>query len=133
MIACDTGFFVAFLQGNAKALEVWSEALVTSEPIILSVISIYELRRLALKGEVLQAETEALLELLPILCVVVYLDDKGLTLVEQAARLAHGNGLSMADSLILASAMQLEAKVLFTTDSDMTKYKGKLGPEVVKL
>ena len=81
----------------------------------------------------LQAETEALLRLLPDLCQIVYLDKEQLPLLEKAARLAHGNGLPMADSLILASALSQGASVLYSTDSDMTKYKGSEGPEVKKL
>ena len=66
--------------------------------------------------------------LLPSLCQVVYLGEESSELLEHAARLAHGNALSMADSLILASALSLGASKLYTTDSDMAKYQGKDGP-----
>ena len=134
MIACDTGFFVEYLNANSKAADIWAGARKRRQKPIISVVLLYELRRLALKGEIKRAQPEAFLNLAPKLCVVVYLDHYNRdALLEQAARIAHGNGLSMADSLIFTSALQAGATVLYTTDSDMAKYKGDRGPEVMKL
>lgn len=134
MIACDTGFFVEYLNANPQAAGVWATARTNRQKLIMSVISIYELKRLALKGDIEQAPTEAFLKLVPKLCHVVYLGKANSeALLEQAARIAHGNGLSMADSLIFTSALQEGATLLYTTDSDMAKYKGKLGPEIITL
>ena len=133
MSACDTGFFAEYLNANARAAEVFAAARVRREKLIVSVISLYELRRLALKGVTEQGRTEKLLALLPSVCRIVYLDQDSDALLERAARIAHGNGLSMADSLILSSALLAGADTLYTTDSDMAKYRGEDGPNVVLL
>ena len=133
MSACDTGFFVEYLNANARAAEVFAAARVRKEKLVVSVISLYELRRLALRGVTEQGRTGKLLTLLPNVCRVIYLDRDSDALLERAARIAHGNGLSMADSLILSSALLAGADTLYTTDSDMAKYRGRDGPNVVLL
>ena len=134
MIACDTGFFVEYLNATQQAADVWAQARSVGQKPIMSVISVYELRKLAFKGEIEQTRTAAFLNLVPRLCHVVYLGEAlSHTLLEQAARIAHGNGMSMADSLIFTSALQAGATVLYTSDGDMAKYKGKLGPKIVLL
>ena len=133
MTACDTGFFVEYLNANDQAAEVLATARAKRQKLVISVISLFELRRLALKGVIDPERTEKLLMLLPSLCRVVYLDQDAHELLEQAARLAHGNGLSMADSLVLGSALLAGADTLYTTDRDVAKYKGKAGPTVVLL
>ena len=71
--------------------------------------------------------------MVPTLCNVVYLGKANSdSLLEQAARIARGNSMSMADSIIFTSALQAGATVLYTTDNDMAKYKG-VGPEIVTL
>ena len=130
MNACDTGFFVEYLNANGAAAEVWEAARARKQKLIVSVVSLYELRRLALKGVIEPQRTKTLLTLLPSLCQVVYLGEESSELLKHAARLAHGNALSMADSLILASALSLGASKLYTTDSDMAKYQGKDGPSI---
>lgn len=132
MIACDTGFFVEYLKANSQATILLGRADVHNKPIV-SVISLFELRKLALKGVTDSEKTDALLALIPKICQVVYLDSGSDLLIERAARLAHGNGLSMADSLIFASALECGADMLYTTDSDMLRYQGKEGPKVVNL
>lgn len=132
MIGCDTGFFVEYLRENQTALDVWSEARRTSERLVLSIITLFELRRLALKGEILRPQTETFIGIAPKLCKVIYLDKDSGELLEQAARIAHGNGLSMADSLIFTAILRAGASVLYTTDSDMAAYKGQ-GPRIVRL
>ena len=133
MNACDTGFFVTYLNANRQAAEVWAAARARNQKLIVSVVSLYELRRLALKGVIERERTEQLLTLLPSLCHIVYLDRGCGELLERAARVAHGNGLSLADSLILSSALLAGADTLYTTDSNMAKYRGKDGPNVVAL
>ena len=134
MTACDTGFFVEYLNANPQAAEVWANARSQRQKLVMSVISVYEMKRLALKGDIDKAQTDAFLKLVPTLCHVVYLAAANSeALLEQAARIAHGNGLSMADSLIFTSALQAGATLLYTTDSDMARYRGKLGPEIVTL
>lgn len=133
MIFCDTGFFVEYLNANKQAAELWSNARAQQQKPIMSVISLYELRKLALKGEIKKPPTSEFLRLAPTLCSIIYLSEtnsKGL--LEQAARIAHGNSMSMADSLIFTSALQAGATTLYTTDSDMAKYKGA-GPDIVRL
>ncbi|UCH26712.1 MAG: PIN domain-containing protein [Trueperaceae bacterium] len=134
MIAADTGFFVEYLNANELAAEIWARARADQQKLIMSVITIFELRRLALKGEIKRSQTGMFVELAPRVCSIVYLDEaNSYELLDRAARIAHGNGLSMADSLILTSALDAGATVLYTTDSDMAKYRGERGLEIVRL
>jgi predicted nucleic acid-binding protein len=45
--------------------------------------------------------------------------------------MAHGNGLSMADAIILTSLIHAGAEVVYTTDRDLARYGA--GPEIVLL
>ena len=99
--------------------------------LVSSVICIYELKKLGLTGMVSKDAAFGVAADIPLLCEVVFLDGAAFSLIDHAARLSHGNGLSMADALILSSALSREAERLYTVDSDMARYKGDI--EVVNL
>jgi predicted nucleic acid-binding protein len=44
--------------------------------------------------------------------------------VERAARLSHGEGLSMADALVLRAALDERADRLYTNDRDLLDLEG---------
>ena len=99
--------------------------------LVSSIICIYELKKLGLTGMVSKDAAFGVAADIPLLCEVVFLDGTALSLVDQAAHLSHGNGLSMADALILSSVLSRGAERLYTVDSDMAKYRGNL--EVINL
>jgi predicted nucleic acid-binding protein len=126
----DTGVFIRFLRGDKAALELWRE--VTAKPqedTLVSCITLYELQRSGLRGLTETAKTEQFLDALPQICRVLWLNDAGL--MRRAVRVAHGNGLAMADALILTSLMEAGAEVIYTTDSDLETYRA--GPRIVRV
>ena len=131
IIACDTGFFVEFIAENSVVRQLVQDAVLGEHRLVSSVVCIFELKKLGLTGMVSKDAAFGVAADIPLLCDVVFLDDAALPIIDHAARLAHGNGLSMADALILCSALSKGAERLYTVDSDMARYKGNI--EVVNL
>lgn len=131
VIGCDTGFFKHLLDGHPTALEVWRQAEAKEHHLVLSCISLFELSRLGLKGALPREQAEQLVANLPLACEVVWLSERNAALLAEAARVAHGNALSMADALILVSLAAAGAERIYTTDSDLLAYRH--GPEMVRV
>lgn len=131
IIGCDTGFFVEFIAQNPVVRQLTQEAVRGEHTLVTSVVCIYELKKLGLTGMVSKDTAFQVAADIPALCNVIFLDDAALPIIDQAVRLAHGNGLSMADALILSSALSRDATRLYTVDRDMAKYRGNL--EVINL
>jgi predicted nucleic acid-binding protein len=51
--------------------------------------------------------------------------------LDEAARLPHGNDLSMADAMMLATALRHDADELYTTDTDLLAYDGPI--EIIRV
>ena len=130
-IGCDTGFFVEFIMQNPTVRQLTQEAARSKHTLVTSVICVYELKKLGLTGMVSKDAAFQVATDIPLLYDVVFLDDTALPIVDQAVRLAHGNGLSMADALILSSVLSQGATRLYTVDRDMARYKGAI--EVINL
>jgi predicted nucleic acid-binding protein len=128
-VGFDTGFFVNFLSGADKAAKIWKERIRSGETEgIVSCITLYELYKLALKSRLNKEKTETFLKDLPEICTLIWLDE---VLVQKAAYLSHQLNLAMADALILQSLVTGGAKTIYTTDSDLVKYRA--GPKIVTL
>ena len=119
-IGFDTGFFVQLLRGNSYALEVWQKLIEGEDDGAISCLSLFELERLGLKGAV--GEIKTLLDSIPLVCNVVWLNSQNLSL---AAKLSHGLGIPSTDSLILAGLLEAQPHSIFTTDNHFEKYKKK--------
>ena len=63
MIGIDTGFFVELIKGNKQAVNIWNEIL-EGEDSVVSSISLYELKKLSLKGSIDNNSVDILLEAL---------------------------------------------------------------------
>ena len=123
--AFDTGFFYQFLDEadeEERVSEIWAHVLQGTATGVLSYIVCFELYRHGLRGALPRTQTEALVTDLPQACRVVAVD--GPERCERAARLAHGNGLSMANAFILEAALDHRADRIYTTDADMENYEG---------
>lgn len=60
-----------------------------------------------------------------VVCRIVWLGpDSGAELLARAARLGHGNGLAMADAVILASLLDAGARTVYTTAALVAGYQG---------
>jgi predicted nucleic acid-binding protein len=128
-LGLDTGFFVRLLEGQPEAVEIWEEIKTGESESAISCVCLYELDRLGLKGALDREASEVLLEELPQICEVVWLG--GSDLLSRAARIGHGTGMSMADALILASLVAVDVDKVYTTDTDLGRFRG--GPPVVTL
>lgn len=130
MIGLDTGFFIRLLKESAGAAAVWAEVTAgPQEDALVSCITLFELQRSGLRGLTEPSKTDQFLDALPHICRILWLSDA--EQMRRATRVAHGNGLAMADALILTSLMDAGAEVVYTTDSDLEAYRA--GPRIVRL
>ncbi len=116
----DTGFFIRLLEGEPRAVSVWSRLAGPGEKGVVSCLTLFELERLYLKGA-LRAWPQlgpALAEV----CAVAWLNGD---ILSRAARMSHGLGIPAIDSMILASMLHEGAETIYTTDRHLTCYKNK--------
>jgi predicted nucleic acid-binding protein len=127
----DTGYFVKYAAGtlNDKHRHALQAVATDTAMGFASAIVTYELKKLGLKGVLDKADAEWLVETVGHACEIdrVLTDDY----LDEAARLSHGNDLSMADAMILATALRNDADRIYTTDTDLLTYEGSI--EVVRI
>lgn len=128
-VGLDTSFFVKLLHGDRRAAVVWDRIARREIAAVIGCVSLYELERLGLKGVLARTAVETLQEEILFVCRVIWLDAPAR--LRQAARLAHGNGLGMADALILASLIEAGATEIYTADANFAAYRS--GPNIVLL
>ena len=129
MTGLDTGYFVKFLQDNNEAVQVW-KSIIDGEEALVSCLTLFELKRLSLKGKIDTESTEIILSGITSVCRIIWLDREDILLL--GSNLSHGLGIPAIDSLILAGFVKHNADVIYTTDSDFELYKKK-GVRVVRL
>jgi predicted nucleic acid-binding protein len=129
MIGLDTGFFVELVRNNAIAVKIW-EGIVEGDESAVSCLTLYELKRLSLKGVIESNAVDTILEAIRGICKVVWLDKA--EILTGAAAISQSHGIHAIDSLILASLATLNVKRIYTTDSHIEKYKKK-GVSVILL
>jgi predicted nucleic acid-binding protein len=85
---------------------------------------IYELKKLGYRGVLDMEDAEWLVDVVGDACEV----ERRLSnsFLDEAARLSHGNDLSMADAMMLATALRHDAEELYTTDHDLRAYEGPI-------
>ena len=129
MIGLDTGFFVELLRDNSKAVRIW-EGIIDGDESAVSCLTLYELKRLSLKGVIDSHAVEIVLEAIQATCRVVWLDEPNILIT--AATITQSEGIHAIDSLILASIITLKARTIYTTDSHMERYKRK-GVKIINM
>lgn len=129
MIGLDTGFFFKLLKGNHQATEIFEE-LDDDTDLCVSCLTIFELKRLSLKGALEQDAVKNLIDNIMSLANISWLDN--IEIHDVAANLSHGLGMPAVDSLILAGFVLNGSEIIYTTDSHMEKYVKK-GVKVIKL
>jgi len=99
-IGLDTGFFIRLLAGRERAVSVYKKIINHEEIAAVSVIVVFELRRLVLKGiidrdayDILEGSWKKLFEVIPV----------DLEIAMEASSIAHGTGLHASDALIFTS------------------------------
>jgi predicted nucleic acid-binding protein len=130
MTGLDTGFFVELLKGNDQAVEKWKSFVDGETDAVVCSLTIYELKRLALKGGLAIAAVQLTIEAIMAVCQVVWIND--CDMLDAAARLAHGNDIPAVDALILASLLQAGAHTIYSTDIHLQSFKRK-GITIVNL
>jgi predicted nucleic acid-binding protein len=121
MTGLDTGFFVELLRGNPEAITVWKTIVDGTEDVSTSCLTVFELKRLALKGALKADEVETTVQAILAVGKVVWIDSTDVC--ERASRLSHGLGIPAIDALILAGLLDSGAQEIYTTDSDFEAYK----------
>ena len=129
MIGLDTGFFFKLLTGNRQATEVF-ERINDDTDLCVSCLTIFELKKLSLRGALEEDAVNKLIDNVMSLCHVCWLDNAEIHNV--AASLSHELGIPAVDSLILAGFITNGSETIYTTDSHMEKYVKK-GIQVIKL
>jgi predicted nucleic acid-binding protein len=129
MIGLDTGFFFKLLKGNHQATEIFKE-LDDDTDLCVSCLTIFELKRLSLRGALEQDAVNKLIDNIMSLCHISWLNN--IEIHDVAAGLSHGLGIPAVDSLILAGFVLNGSETIYTTDSHMEKYVKK-GVQVIKL
>jgi predicted nucleic acid-binding protein len=127
MIGLDTGFFFKLLKGNRQVTEIFRE-LDDDTDLCVSCLTIFELKRLSLRGALEQDAVNNLIDNIMALAHVSWLD----TIEIHDVGLSHGLGMPAVDSLILAGFVSNGLEIIYTTDSHMEKYVKK-GVQVIKL
>ena len=126
VLGFDTGFFQRLYARDAQATAAWDDVRAGHAVGAISCVTLFEIERLGLRGGVLPRDVaDGLVRSLPVTCRVVWLGaDDGADRLHRAVRLAHGNGLAMADAIILTSLLDAGATTVYTTDSDFDRYDG---------
>lgn len=119
----DTGYFVKYATGELS--EPHRQALRDlAEEDGLGVANglvIYELKKLGYRGVLDTEDAEWLVKIVGDVCEVERLLSN--SFLDEAARLSHGNDLSMADAIMLATALRHDANELYTTNHDLQAYR----------
>ena len=118
----DTGFFVRLLERDQEAGEAWHSIAHGSAQGLVCCLTLYELRKIGLRGALRLDLVQRFLVQLPSVCRILWITETGL--LDRAAHVAHGNGMSMADAIILVVLMENGAERIYTTDRDFEKYSG---------
>ena len=129
MTGLDTGFFIKLLGNNHEAVRIW-KAIMDGEEAFVSCLTLFELKRLSLKGKMDSKSTGILISGITSVCRIVWLDEEDILLL--GATLSHGLGIPAIDSLILAGFVKYNTEVIYTTDSDLELYEKK-GITVIRL
>jgi predicted nucleic acid-binding protein len=122
VIGLDTGFFVELVRNHSMAVRIW-EGVIEGDESVVSCLTLYELKRLSLKGAIEPHAADTILEAIRAICKVVWLDET--EILTTAATISQTYAIHAIDSLILAGFATLNVKTIYTTDSHIEKYKKK--------
>ena len=122
MIGLDTGFFVKFLLNDEKAVDIWKTVIKRGNSAV-SCLSLYELNRLSLRGEIDRETSKILSSSIPYVCKIIWLDNKKILML--GSNISHSFGIPSIDSLILAGFVTSNVTKIYTTDSHFERYKKK--------
>jgi predicted nucleic acid-binding protein len=122
----DTGYFVKYATGELSEThrQVLRDLAREDGLAIANGLVIYELKKLGSRGVLDMEDADWLVEIVGNVCEVERVLSN--SFLDEAARLSHGNDLSMADAMMLATARRHDVDELYTTDSDLLAYEGPI-------
>jgi predicted nucleic acid-binding protein len=129
MTGLDTGFFVKLLQGDRRTIALF-ERMDDNADLCVSCLTIFELKRLSLKGVLGKEAVTRLIDHIKSLCHIAWIDT--IEIHDIAAGLSHGLGIPGIDSLILAGFILNSVETIYTSDAHLEKYIKK-GVQIIKL
>jgi len=130
--AFDTGYFFALLdQPNDTVQSAWQKLREGTVTGVVAGSVLFELKRHALVGRLPSSEVDTLVTLADTAFQIVWMDSISRT--DRAAGLAHGEGLSTADALVLMAALEADATRLYTGDHDLLALDGFGSLEIVEV
>ncbi len=122
MVGLDTGFFIGLMSGDSKPVEVWTSLADNDTLPVISMLTLGELLYISFrigqpdKGKELVNSIDMSARVLPV--------DR--PIVEKAASLKAGRGISYIDSIILSTFILSGCREIHTTDrSHFTEIKNK--------
>jgi len=122
----DTGYFVKYATGELSETHRQALRELAREDglAVANGLVIYELKKLGYRGVLDMEDAEWLVEIVGDACEVKR--SLSNSFLDEAARLSHGNDLSMADAMMLTTALRHNAEELYTTDHDLLAYEGSI-------
>lgn len=121
MIGVDTGFFFALREGDPGAL-----ALFEREEIVVSVLTRFELKRLAHRRGLPWTELGLLFGRST---TELYLTAEA---AEEAASISHATGMPALDALILAGLLAAGCRTIYTRDEHLLRF-GRKDVDIVRI
>jgi len=114
MIGVDTGFFFALREDHSLAVRLFRDS-----DIIISALTLFELRRLSLRKSISWDD------LGPSLSRSVTIVDVTGEIADEAAHISHGTGMPAIDSLILTSLVAAGCRTIYTRDEHFLRFARK--------
>ena len=130
VVGFDTGFFIKLLKGSDIAVKVWKEVRDKNTLAVVSSLTLFELHRLSLKGKINKDFIDDILNGIPLVCKIIWLDN--INVFSFGANISHGTGIPAIDSLILAGLVLENVEIIYTTDSHFESYQKK-GLKILKM
>jgi predicted nucleic acid-binding protein len=127
-IGLDTGFFLKIMEENETALKIWEEIIKGNIQSFVSVLVIFELKRLFHKREKIRLWDD-FYDAIKSTSIITSLTEE---VALSAASLSHGTGLPAVDSLIYTSYLKQNISKFYTTDSDF-EVISREKPEIIFL
>lgn len=119
----DTGYFVRLFERNETAVSVWQDLTDGKIDAIVNPLTLFELKKLSLKGHLKMDHMDILLEAVEGMCRVAWINRS--EMVYSGAAISHGTGIPTVDAIIIAGFVQEGVDVIYTTDSHFKTYMNK--------
>jgi predicted nucleic acid-binding protein len=127
--AFDTGHFFSLIDRPDDVVQsAWRDLRDDTATGVVAGVVLYELKRHALVGRLSTATVDTLVATADEAFRILWMDT-----TSRAARLAYGEGLSMADALVLMGALDTKASHLYTGDSDLLALDGFESLDIIEV